>query len=190
MKSLWIGLLSVGALGLIGGGTALGDRSLPYIHSPSGNIRCHLTASGATCATRKPARAVEIARGLARQRGAASLPTGSRLSYGQTTTIGRISCSSSTLGVTCMDGASGARFLINRQSVEILRTGGDEHPVPAPAAPTCDPNYTGACLRPDVADYDCAGGSGDGPYYTGPVTVVGDDRYALDRDGDGVACEG
>jgi hypothetical protein len=53
----------------------------------------------------------------------------------------------------------------------------------------CDPNYAGACLRPDVSDYDCAGGSGNGPYYTGPVRVVGDDHYDLDRDGDGYACE-
>ena len=53
----------------------------------------------------------------------------------------------------------------------------------------CDPNYTGACLKPYVSDYDCAGGSGDGPYYTGYVEVVGDDHYDLDRDGDGVACE-
>jgi hypothetical protein len=54
----------------------------------------------------------------------------------------------------------------------------------------CDPNYKGACLKPNVSDYDCAGGSGDGPYYVqGPVTVVGDDHYDLDRDGDGVACE-
>src|SRR3954453_10404313 len=54
----------------------------------------------------------------------------------------------------------------------------------------CDPNYAGACLRPNVSDYDCAGGSGDGPYYTGPVRVVGDDHYDLDRDGDGVALRG
>src|SRR3954468_8603413 len=57
------------------------------------------------------------------------------------------------------------------------------------SSPACDPNYAGACLRPDVSDYDCAGGSGDGPYYTGRVVVVGDDHYGLDRDGDGVACE-
>ena len=53
----------------------------------------------------------------------------------------------------------------------------------------CDPNYAGACLKPDVSDYDCEGGTGDGPYYTGRVEVVGDDHYDLDRDGDGVACE-
>jgi hypothetical protein len=53
----------------------------------------------------------------------------------------------------------------------------------------CDPNYAGACLSPDSSDYDCVGGSGDGPDYTGYVEVVGDDHYDLDRDGDGVACE-
>jgi hypothetical protein len=53
----------------------------------------------------------------------------------------------------------------------------------------CDPNYSGACLDPNAYDYDCTGGSGDGPDYTGPVQVVGDDHYGLDRDGDGYACE-
>jgi hypothetical protein len=27
----------------------------------------------------------------------------------------------------------------------------------------CDSNYTGACLDPNASDYDCAGGSGNGP---------------------------
>jgi hypothetical protein len=53
----------------------------------------------------------------------------------------------------------------------------------------CDPNYEGTCLDPNAADYDCEGGSGDGPDYAGPVTVVGDDHFGLDRDGDGSACE-
>jgi hypothetical protein len=53
----------------------------------------------------------------------------------------------------------------------------------------CDPNYAGACLDPNSPDYDCEGGSGDGPDYTGRVEVVGDDHFDLDRDGDGVACE-
>ena len=57
------------------------------------------------------------------------------------------------------------------------------------AAANCDPNYTGACLNPNSADYDCAGGSGDGPDYTGPVQSVGSDPFDLDRDGDGFACE-
>jgi hypothetical protein len=53
----------------------------------------------------------------------------------------------------------------------------------------CDPNYAGACLDQSSPDYDCEGGSGDGPDYTGRVKVVGDDHFDLDRDGDGVACE-
>ncbi|MGH7486593.1 MAG: hypothetical protein ACREMY_13490, partial [bacterium] len=56
-------------------------------------------------------------------------------------------------------------------------------------ASECDPNYSGACLNPYASDYDCEGGSGDGPEYTGPVTVVGEDHYGLDSDNDGYACE-
>jgi hypothetical protein len=59
-----------------------------------------------------------------------------------------------------------------------------------PSAPTsCDASYEGACLNPDSADYDCAGGSGNGPDYTGTVRVVGNDHFDLDRDGDGVGCQ-
>jgi endonuclease YncB( thermonuclease family) len=62
-------------------------------------------------------------------------------------------------------------------------------PEPAAAQPErgCDPNYTG-CVPID-SDVDCAGGSGNGPSYTGRVEVIGVDIYDLDRDGDGVACE-
>ena len=51
----------------------------------------------------------------------------------------------------------------------------------------CDPNYTG-CVPID-SDVDCAGGSGNGPSYTGPVRVIGSDIYDLDGNGDGEACE-
>jgi hypothetical protein len=43
-----------------------------------------------------------------------------------------------------------------------------------------------------AGDYDCAGGTGNGPNYVdGPVRVVdpGRDPFGLDRDGDGRACE-
>jgi hypothetical protein len=53
----------------------------------------------------------------------------------------------------------------------------------------CDPNYAGACLDPNSPDYDCEGGSGNGPDYTGPVRVVGNDPHGLDADGDGLGCE-
>ena len=63
-------------------------------------------------------------------------------------------------------------------------------PRPAPKpAPACHPSYAGACLDPGASDYDCAGGKGNGPLYTGRVTVVGPDVFDLDRDGDGVGCE-
>ncbi|WP_329106754.1 G5 domain-containing protein [Micromonospora sp. NBC_01699] len=56
------------------------------------------------------------------------------------------------------------------------------------AASKCDPNYSG-CV-PIASDVDCAGGSGNGPaYVTGPVKVIGDDIYDLDRDGDGYGCD-
>ena len=57
------------------------------------------------------------------------------------------------------------------------------------SAGNCHPSYKGACLDPKASDYDCAGGSGNGPKYTGPVRVVGPDVFGLDADGDGYGCE-
>ena len=55
---------------------------------------------------------------------------------------------------------------------------------PTPAMP---PPLPGA---PPGGDYDCAGGSGNGPYYVdGPVWVGDGDPYGLDGDGDGWGCE-
>jgi hypothetical protein len=56
------------------------------------------------------------------------------------------------------------------------------------AVEECDPNYSG-CLDPNAVDYDCEGGSGDGPLYTGTVEVLGVDHYGLDEDGDGIGCD-
>lgn len=60
----------------------------------------------------------------------------------------------------------------------------------APASqPACDchPSYD-PCV-PYASDVDCSGGCGNGPAYTGQVSVVGPDVYDLDRDdaGEGVA---
>jgi resuscitation-promoting factor RpfB len=53
---------------------------------------------------------------------------------------------------------------------------------------TCTPGYS-PCL-PYASDYDCAGGSGDGPKYVyGVETVTGSDIYGLDADNDGLGCE-
>jgi hypothetical protein len=56
----------------------------------------------------------------------------------------------------------------------------------AGATRNCTPGYS-PC--PPALDYDCRGGSGNGPKYTGPVRVTGSDPYDLDRDGDEKACE-
>jgi len=55
----------------------------------------------------------------------------------------------------------------------------------------CTPGYS-PCLPLGPSDYDCAGGSGNGPAYTEPgavYTVSGSDPYDLDSDNDGSGCE-
>ena len=58
----------------------------------------------------------------------------------------------------------------------------------AEAAAGCHPSYE-PCLEPTASDYDCEGGSGDGPMYTGVVAVKGPDDYDLDSDDDGTGCD-
>ncbi|MEW6582755.1 MAG: hypothetical protein AB1416_08345 [Actinomycetota bacterium] len=59
-------------------------------------------------------------------------------------------------------------------------------PAPAPSSPpassSCDPNYSG-CVPRYPPDVDCSD-------IVGPVRVIGSDVHGLDRDGDGVACDG
>jgi PASTA domain len=70
-------------------------------------------------------------------------------------------------------------------------------PAPPPTAPpptapprNCHPSYEDECLKVGIGDYDCAGGSGNGPNYVqGTVRVVGPDEFDLDGDGDGWGCE-
>ena len=78
---------------------------------------------------------------------------------------------------------------VKRQAVgQVKLVGTHVKPKPKPAS-NCDPNYAGACV-PVASDVDCAGGSGDGPAYVqGPVRVVGDDIYDLNRDDDNIACD-
>lgn len=62
-------------------------------------------------------------------------------------------------------------------------------PEPRNAGPDCTPGYD-PCLPDYGDDYDCAGGIGDGPYYSGKVNVQrGMDIYGLDRDETGLGCE-
>jgi beta-lactam-binding protein with PASTA domain len=66
-------------------------------------------------------------------------------------------------------------------------------PAPPSTAPSrdCHPSYPDVCLRPDASDYDCEGGSGNGPYYvSGPLRVLPPDPFDLDgNDNDGWGCE-
>jgi hypothetical protein len=64
-------------------------------------------------------------------------------------------------------------------------------PPPATTPPqNCHPSYPGACLDPTASDYDCSGGSGNGPKYVqGPIQVRPPDPFGLDSDADGIGCE-
>jgi PASTA domain len=65
-------------------------------------------------------------------------------------------------------------------------------PPPPETTPSqnCDPSYPDVCLDPAVEDYDCAGGTGNGPKYVeGPIRVRPPDPFDLDREGDGWGCE-
>ena len=65
-------------------------------------------------------------------------------------------------------------------------------PPPTTSAPrNCDPAYPDVCLHQGIGDYDCAGGSGNGPNYVeGPLRVLPPDPFDLDGyDNDGIGCE-
>ncbi|MEX0764228.1 MAG: thermonuclease family protein [Nitrosopumilaceae archaeon] len=47
----------------------------------------------------------------------------------------------------------------------------------------CDPNYSGACIPINSPDLDCADVGKN-------IKVTGSDPHGLDRDGDGIGCEG
>jgi PASTA domain len=65
-------------------------------------------------------------------------------------------------------------------------------PKPQPSPKPCTSGYSPCLVYHGGADYDCYGGSGDGPYYTEPgvvYTVSGSDPYGLDADNNGSGCE-
>ena len=86
-----------------------------------------------------------------------------------------------------------ARVRREREEREaLLAAEAEAAPEPEPqvesAAGNCHPSYD-PCLDPNASDYDCEGGSGDGPMYTGFVKLKGPGDYGLDSDGDGTGCE-
>jgi endonuclease YncB( thermonuclease family) len=57
---------------------------------------------------------------------------------------------------------------------------------------SCTPGYSPCLVYHGGADYDCSGGSGNGPYYTAAgvtYSVTGSDPYGLDSNGNGLGCE-
>jgi hypothetical protein len=93
--------------------------------------------------------------------------------------------------VLAMSPAAGSRLMPGET---VTLTVAKKAPPPPPVTASsdsssagCTPGYS-PCLPP-ASDYDCSGGSGDGPEYTGYVTVTGSDPYGLDADGDGAGCE-
>ncbi|MER7245829.1 G5 domain-containing protein [Kribbella sp. NPDC000426] len=96
-----------------------------------------------------------------------------------------------TYRVTFVNGVQTAKHLLRQEVAKEPRTQitavGTK--VDEPEEPSgCDPNYSG-CV-PIASDVDCSGGSGNGPEYVqGPIQVIGTDKYRLDADHDGIACE-
>jgi hypothetical protein len=94
-----------------------------------------------------------------------------------------------TYEVTFVNGVQTAKTLLRQEIAKQPTTQVTVIGTKVSESSNCDPNYSGACV-PIASDVDCAGGSGNGPAYVrGPVTVVGNDIYDLDRDNDGVGCE-
>ena len=166
-------------------GITLGEVKRRWSPEPDGTV----LAQSITAGTSTGARAVDItvSRQMARvpllvdrqQSGAVAAlrQTGLRVVV---TTITR---SSGRDGVVLRQSRSRGTFL--RPGTVVRLTVLD---VVRPAPASCTSGYS-PCLSP-ASDYDCAGGSGDGPgYASGPIYVTGSDPYDLDYDGDGVACE-
>lgn len=124
------------------------------------------------------------------------------IDVGQTavTTAGVNGTKVTTYRVTYVDGEEVSREVVSEvvtvAPVNEVTSTGTRQPAPPPApvpfaqpVGDCHPSYTGVCVPID-SDVDCDGGSGDGPSYaSGPLRVVGEDVYDLDRDGDGIACD-
>lgn len=168
--------------------------------SPSGNIHCRYFPSASTIGCLTLTNRIEtMMRAAGRpysQDVSHGFPSGPVLGYGKSRSFGGdFRCTSRKDGVSCRSLVTGRCFLAAREGSKLacipIRSGSGPAPTTKPTPiRKCHPSYVGACLDPNASDYDCEGGSGDGPYYTGPVRVVGPDDFGLDRDGDGYACEG
>ena len=96
-------------------------------------------------------------------------------------------------GVVLSQSPRGGTRAKPKSVVRIVISNVQRKPEPDPepdtdASRNCTPGYS-PCLPP-ASDYDCAGGTGNGPKYAyGPIIVTGSDPYDLDANNDGVGCE-
>jgi ribosomal protein S11 len=89
-------------------------------------------------------------------------------------------------GVVLHQSPAGAELAMPGSTISVV-VSSIVRPVAPPVSQNCTPGYE-PCLPP-ASDYDCAGGSGNGPEYAyGTIHVSGPDPYDLDADGDGIAC--
>lgn len=93
-----------------------------------------------------------------------------------------------TATVTPQNEPQGVKEETTAKSVSPVPKTPTEQPVKPKPTCSCHPSYSG-CLKMNAGDYDCSGGSGNGPNYTGPVQVYGSDPFDLDQDNDGWGCE-
>jgi hypothetical protein len=199
-----IRLAALFSAGGVSAGAATGGASTPLataasttaFMSPSRNIHCRYFPSAATIGCLTLNNRIET---MMRSPGqpftqnvSHGFPSGPVLAYGKSRSFGgQFKCSSRKDGVFCRSLSAERCFLVTRDGSKL--TCGKQtstSTLTSTPTPNCHPSYVGACLNPNASDYDCAGGSGNGPYYTGPVRVVGPDEFGLDADGDGYACEG
>ena len=106
---------------------------------------------------------------------------------GFTVTVTKETRTSGKDGVVLRQTPSGSARAKPGSSITIVISSVVRPIAPPPPPQNCTAGYD-PCLPP-AYDYDCSGGSGDGPEYTGYVIVTGSDPYDLDADGDGQACE-
>jgi hypothetical protein len=123
-----------------------------------------------------------------------SAPIEESLPFASTTTVERTSTTAEHVLTTTTAAPTTTMVpTTTTTAIPVTTTTAAPPPPPTTAAPLqqapsdCHPSYD-PCLAP-MSDYDCAGGSGNGPGYTGTVRVTGYDEYDLDRDGDGIGCE-
>lgn len=94
-------------------------------------------------------------------------------------------------GIEAANWVTAYRRYVGSPPPAVPTTGTTGGSAPSGGGSGCTPGYSPCLPNRGGADYDCAGGGGNGPYFTTTgVTyrVTGADPYHLDGDGNGYAC--